>query len=129
MDLSIEDIRQWIEGAIADVYVDTTTENLFFFKGEERSFPFATIVTRDDDYDRASELDREGLFRLNFQVPKPVFRSLFPDLADREALEGAEIDYRALDTLFPHPVYGRMYWVSVINPNRTWPECKSLLLG
>src|SRR5919108_1666592 len=41
-------------------------------------FPFATIVTKDyGDFDRASNLDRPGVFRLNVGVRKETYRSLF----------------------------------------------------
>ena len=41
-------------------------------------FPFATIVTKDyGDFDRASNLNRPGVFRLNIGVSKDTYRSLF----------------------------------------------------
>jgi hypothetical protein len=126
---SIDDIRNWIETHISDVYVDATTPDLFFFAGNERSFPFATVVTHDDEHDRSSDLDREGVFRLNMAVSKSDFARLFPDLGSRTALENADIDYRQMDALFPHPVYGRMSWVSSLNPDRVWGDCQSLMLN
>ena len=75
-----------------------------------RRFPFATIVTKDYcDFDDMSNLNREGVFRLNIGVSKETYRSLFPD-------EG-EHDFTALDTLMPHPVYGVNHWVCVLNPS------------
>jgi hypothetical protein len=75
-----------------------------------RRFPFATIVTKDyGDFDNASNLDRPGVYRLNIGVSKDTYASLFED--------GAEPDFTALDRLMPHPVYGRNYWISVLNPS------------
>jgi Family of unknown function (DUF6194) len=79
------------------------------FEGTRR-FPFATIVTKDyGAFDNASNLDREGVFRLNIGVSKETFRRLFPDESTH--------DFTALDTLMPHPVYGVNHWVCVSNPS------------
>jgi Family of unknown function (DUF6194) len=44
-----------------------------------RRLPFATIVTRDA-YERVSNLDRPGVFRLNIGVGRETYRSMFGDL-------------------------------------------------
>ncbi|HEU0080196.1 MAG TPA: DUF6194 family protein [Longimicrobiaceae bacterium] len=75
----------------------------------QKQFPFATIVTKDyGDFDRASNLDRPGVFRLNVGVGKETYRALFG--------ESAGHDFTALDRLMPHPVYGPQHWVSILNP-------------
>ena len=75
-----------------------------------RRFPFATIVTKDyDDFDKASNLDRPGVFRLNIGVSKETFAKQF-------GTEG-EYDFAALDRILPHPVYGRNHFVCVLNPS------------
>ena len=44
----------------------------------DRKFPFATIVTKDyGEFDGASDLNREGVFRLNVGVGKETFAALF----------------------------------------------------
>lgn len=86
-----------------------------------RRFPFATIVTKDyGEYDNRSNLNREGVFRLNIGVSKQTFQSLFP--------EEVEHDFTALDTLMPHPEYGVNHWVCVLNPSdATVAELRPLL--
>lgn len=84
----------------------------------ERQLPWATIVTYDA-HDTASDLHRPGVFRLSTGLPKAVFADLWPD--------GAEHDPTALDVLVPHPVYGPMQWVAVLNPDTTWPTVRDLL--
>ena len=79
---------------------------------------WATVV-HSDAHDTASALDRDGVFRLNIGLPKARHRALFPD--------GPEHDPTALDVLFPHPVYASYHWVSVINPDTTWPLVRELL--
>lgn len=88
---------------------------------DRQQLPFATIVTKDyGDFDNASNLNREGVFRLNVGIGRETFRSLFGD--------GGTYDFTALDRLMPHPVYARQSWVSVINPSaETFEQVKPLL--
>lgn len=91
----------------------------FFFHGDERMFPFATIVDWDNPYDDQSRLDRGGLARLNIGLTPRTFKARFG---------GEGYDYTAVDALFPHPVYAKQRWVSVINPGPgAWPEAQELL--
>ena len=80
-------------------------------------FPFATIVTRDyGDFDRASNLDREGVFRLNVGVGRHAYESLFGEVGP-EHLAGGGRDFSVLDRLLPHPVYARQRWVCILSPS------------
>ncbi len=89
----------------------------FFFADKDgdnpHTFPFATIVTKDyADFDTVSNLNRPGIFRLNFGLSRETFRSLFsPDLPT------STYDFTALDTLMPHPVYGPQFFACIINPS------------
>jgi hypothetical protein len=88
----------------------------------ERRFPFATIVTKDyGDFDCASNLNRPGVFRLNIGVSKETCATLFrtADGGDAGAEDGGVYDFAALDRVFPHPAYGKMHWVGVLNPSDT----------
>ncbi|WP_137389609.1 DUF6194 family protein [Rhodoligotrophos defluvii] len=127
MPPSLDAIRHDIASMGSDVHVDATTPDLFFFRGEERRMPFATIVTRDTEFDSFSRLDIDGAFRLNIGLNRDAFAALFPSYASRKALEAADIDYSARDTLLPHPVYGRMHWVCAISPDRCYAKCRDLL--
>lgn len=88
---------------------------------DKQRFPFATIVTKDyGDFDNASNLNREGVFRLNVGGSRETFRSLFGD--------DGTYHFTALDRLMPHPVYGRQSWVCVLNPSaETFERVKPLL--
>lgn len=79
---------------------------------------WATVVNSDVN-DTASDLDRPGVYRLNIGLPTVRYRDLLPT--------GAEHDPTALDVLFPHPVYASYHWVSVLNPDHTWPSVRELL--
>jgi hypothetical protein len=110
-------IREYILRTFTGVDVVEAMGASFFFYGAERKFPFATIVT-GDEHDQASNLSRPSVFRLNVGVSKPTFQSLFgpgPARPDEAGAEGGH-DFTALDRIMPHPVYGKMYWICVLNP-------------
>jgi hypothetical protein len=88
---------------------------------DKQRFPFATIVTKDyGDFDDASNLNREGVFRLNVGGSRETFRALFGD--------DGTYDFTAQDRLMPHPVYGRQSWLCVLNPSaETFERMKPLL--
>jgi hypothetical protein len=118
------------EDAITDHFIDllpgghfeVADDNTFFFHNADNKLPFATLVTKDSEFDSASKLDRPGVFRLNIGVGKETFRALFGEQ------EQTDIDFTALDRLMPHPVYAKMYWVSVINPSdKTFETIKPLI--
>src|SRR5436305_1510122 len=102
-------IAKYITDTFAGVETSVAYGATFFFFDPAKMFPFATITATDEN-DTASDLSRPGVFRLNVGVSKQTFQSLFAD-AD------AEYDFTALDRLMPHPVYGKMYWVCVLNPS------------
>ena len=83
----------------------------FFFNDPKQNFPFVTIVT-SDEFDTASNLARPDVFRLNIDVRKETFQSLFGP----KPAEGA-FDFTALDQIMPHPQYGMMFWICVLNPS------------
>jgi hypothetical protein len=126
-------ITETFEGV--DVVVDAG--NSFFFYNPDSTvppdhrFPFVTLVT-NDLYDRFSNLNRPSVFRLNIGISKQTFRSLFgdpvrPSNRDSTAESGespGDHDFTALDQVMPHPVYGRMYWVCVLNPGKETFETK-----
>ena len=78
-------------------------------------------MTKDyGDFDSASDLNRLGVFRLNIGVSRETWRALFGAEPPRAAADddgGRGHDFAALDRLLPHPVYGRQYWVCVLNPS------------
>ena len=85
-------------------------DTFFFYDPDDREsarrMPFATIVVKDyTGFDEASNLDREGVFRVNVAVG----RSSVPDAS-------GVVDYTAFDVLLPHPTYAKQGWVSIVNP-------------
>lgn len=68
--------------------------------------PYGTIVTKDYPDDTASHLDPPGRWRVNVQVG----RTALPELL------GERDDPAAADVMLPHPVYGALGWICVVNP-------------
>ncbi len=105
----------------------------FFFvydkNGDPRKMPFATIVTKDyEGFDSDSDLNRDGVFRLNIDVGKERFKELFGFATKDMESHRNGFDFSVPDQIFPHPVYGPNGWVSVINPGpRSSDETRSLM--
>lgn len=103
--------------------VSTWGELAFFYNpGGEllRGIYLATLKDTDGRNDRASNLQRPGVFRLNIGISKPTYRLLFgaqPGRPPAGAVVDTGHDFTTLDQLMPHPVYGWMSWVCVLNPS------------
>lgn len=114
-----EEIISFITTNFKDVKTVMANGDTFFFNDPLQKFPFATLVTSDFN-DQFSNLSRPGIFRLNIGPSKASFQSLFgtppaSKASDYDPIPG--YDYTVLDKVIPHPVYGRMYWVSILNPS------------
>lgn len=115
-------IIQYITRTFDDVHVVDAWGDRFFYYNPDPDQPdeiyFATLKSQDDGYDNVSNLNRPSVFRLNVGISRATFQSLFGDQPRPSAREiDTSYDYTALDQLMPHPVYGRMHWVCVLNPS------------
>ena len=121
------EIVQYITNAFDGVEVVEASGDHYFFADPDgtsdpsRRLPFATIMT-SDAYDQFSNLDRPSVFRLNVGVSRDTFRTLISSAstanqAGEEQQPG--YDFTALDQILPHPVYGNMFWICVLNPSET----------
>jgi hypothetical protein len=78
--------------------------------------PYATIVTKDYP-DEDSNLAPEGRWRVNIHVGQARFTELTGESAhDFAAHEHSAYDFSEADTILPHPVYGSLGWIAVVNP-------------
>jgi len=113
-------ITQYITDTFDGVEIAATEGYTFFFYGPGRKLPFATLATKDNDYDRASNLDRPGVYRLNIGVSPATYRSLFGPQPSRPGADGVVDtghDFTTLDQILPHPVYAPQSWVCVLSPS------------
>jgi hypothetical protein len=96
---------------------------------ENQRLPFATVVIHDyAGWDTESQLDREGIFRVNIAIGKSDFERLLGHTPKEHAAHHDEFDYTATDVLLPHPTYASQGWVSILNPaERTSTLSRQLL--
>jgi hypothetical protein len=87
----------------------------------EKRLPYATIVVNDyPGFDEASDLARPGVYRVNASVSKQTFET--------HTAQIQQLDYRVIDQVIPHPVYGAQNWLSVLSPGiQTSEIVKSIL--
>src|ERR1041385_6310145 len=74
---------------------------------------FATIASTGNAYEKISNLDRPGVYRLNIGVSRDTFRSLF----GTKKINTSEYDFTALDTIMPHPDYSSQHFICVLSPS------------
>ena len=107
-----------LEGTAENGAPESNWGNRFFYVGPERVRPFATIVIRDmPGFDEDSDLDRPDVFRLNIDLGRDEFQRQFGYPSAKFNDHRTGIDFTQLDTLMPHPMYGRQAWASIINPS------------
>lgn len=134
-----DDVVQFVESELAGTEIvvasaeggapEAAWGDTFFFYDPDgvtdpsKRLPYATIVVNDyPGFDEASNLGREGVFRVNAWVSRETFQRVTPD-------EGSKVDYSVLDHVIPHPVYEQQGWVSVLNPGQaTDDRVKELLV-
>ena len=123
--MKLDEIALWIAENFYHVRPKSSWGETAFFVNPDGRLPsgsyFATIKEKDGDNDKASNLDRPGVFRLNFGPGRKAFESLFGVPPARPAKGGiisGMWDFTAADQLMPHPVYGWMSWMCILNPTR-----------
>ncbi|MBM7070376.1 DUF6194 family protein [Actibacterium sp. 188UL27-1] len=97
----------------------------------DRGTYFATIKQKNGVNDKASDLHRTGIWRLNMGVSKGAYLELFgppPPRPGKGGIIEGGWDFTTPDVLTPHPIYGWMSRVAILNPSSTmWSRCVSLL--
>jgi hypothetical protein len=78
-----------------------------------------TFKEKDGEHDASSNLNAGNKYRLNLKISKISFINLFESIPKRPAAGGViegGYDFTESDTIMPHPIYGWMTWMCVINP-------------
>jgi uncharacterized protein DUF6194 len=122
-----------IDESFITSYITSTFENVkttvnlgytFFIYRDDDMLPFATIASTGNEYERISNLDRPGVYRLNIGVSRETFRSLF----GTKKINVSDYDFTVLDTLLPHPDYSAQFFICVLSPSEaTFESIKPLL--
>lgn len=97
-------------------------ERGLFYNPERQFSKGAYVLTfkeKDGKNDSASNLSARNKYRLNLKVSKTTFIKLFKYIPKRpvagKVIEGS-YNFTQLNTIMPHPIYGWMTWIGVINP-------------
>ena len=116
------------------IVIDAWGEKSLFYNPEgllRRGVYFCTIKEKDGENDAASGLDRDNVFRMSFGISKKTYTTLFGLLPVRPGKGGViafPTDFTQLNELMPHPVYGWMSWVCILNPSSNkFKELETLL--
>lgn len=96
--------------------------SLFYNPGSVRpnGVYFCTIKEHDGDNDTASNINREGVFRLALALSGKTYARLFggkpkrPGKGDHVSLD---CDFTEINKLMPHPVYAWMGWAQILSPS------------
>lgn len=90
-----------------------------------------TVKEKDGENDKGSDLDREGIYRVNLGVRKNTFMKIFGTVPTRPPKGGIvdmPYDFGSTDIIIPHPVYAWMNWICVLNPSEeTFEKLKPLI--
>lgn len=118
----IEKIENEFEGVIPKSSWGETS--LFYNPGGllPNGVYFCTLKEKDGENDKASKLDREGIFRLSIGITKETYAKLFgrkPKRPPKGGIIDTGHDFTVLNELMPHPIYGWMSWVQVLNPSKS----------
>lgn len=105
------EVEAFVEG-LDDVQRSEAFGYTLFFVGDDHRLPFVTIADSDQDVDKVSSLDRDGVFRINIGVSKATFEGLLGDRSSEDT------DHRVLDRFLPHPHYSKQNWLCILNPGR-----------
>ncbi|MFG2137701.1 DUF6194 family protein [Streptomyces sp. NPDC048650] len=115
-----------------DDFPELTWGDAFFYYAPDGQMPqhvqpYGTIVTKDYPDDDACDLDAPGRWRVNIHVDRATFRELTGE--EPHHLTRPR-DPAAADRVIPHPLYGALGWIAVVNPGeRTTDTVVQLLRG
>jgi hypothetical protein len=129
------DLENWILNNYRGVIVRNAYGERSFFYNPDNSLPkgiyFATIKEGDGPNDKASNLGRDGVFRLSLGVGKKTYQNLFGTVPTRPIKGGIidyDFDFSILGVLMPHPIYAWISWVAINNPTSENMQFLKLLL-
>lgn len=133
--MTVTEILRYCTKTLEDVVlVNSWGEQGIFYNPQyalKRGVYVLTIKEKDGTNDKASNLNRDNVFRVNVGIRKSSFNKLFGDIPKRPAASGIvdmEYHFAVLDKIIPHPVYAWMGWISVLNPSvQTFEILKPLI--
>lgn len=129
-----EIISYCLENFEGTVLVNSWGEKGIFYNPDnklKRGIYVLTIKEKGGENDKASSLDREGIFRINIGIRKNTFLKFFDSVPKRPEKGGVvkmDYDFTITNKILPHPVYAWMSWICVLNPTKqTFEKLKPLI--
>lgn len=122
--ITVEELKYNIENRYLGLnLVLAYGEQSYFYNPDNllpRGIYFATIKERDGVNDKASHLDRDGVYRLSFGILPKSYDVLFgtkPQRPPKGGIVSTGHLFTQQNVLTPHPVYGWINWVQILNPD------------
>ncbi len=133
--VSIEDIFDYATSEFEGVVIAENWGERGLFYNPDRKLPkgvyILTFKEKDGPNDKASNVSRPDIYRINLGLSKERFKAMFGEIPKRPAageVIGTMHDFKKVDEIMPHPVYGWMSWVGVLNPSpETFEKLKPLI--
>lgn len=107
--MSLQKIESYVTESLENVQGLESWGYSLFFYGDDHILPFVSIAKSDNEYDSVSNLNRDGVFRVNIGVSKETFNRLFND-------PKMGWDYTILNSFIPHPHYSAQHFICILNP-------------
>lgn len=96
--------------ALDNVQRDDSYGYSMYFVGDDHMVPFVSFINADNEYDAVSNLNREGVFRVNIGVGRELYDELIGDTSPEN------VDFTELNVFLPHPHYAKQHFLCILNP-------------
>lgn len=117
-------ITNYIKRTFENVEMAVNMGYTFFFYRDDQMHAFATIASTGNEYEKISNLDRPGVYRLNIGLSRETFQAMF----GRGKIDVSAHDFTALDTIMPHPEYSSQHFICVLSPSEaTFEKLRPML--
>jgi hypothetical protein len=120
-----EEIIQYISSSLSGIVPKSTWGETSLFYNPGCVLPhgvyFCTVKEHNGENDKASNLDRESVFRVAIGLNPKTYIQLFgqrPARPSRGGIIATGYDFTKLNELTPHPIYAWMSWVQILSPSR-----------
>jgi hypothetical protein len=131
--MTASEIIQLIQHRFDGVVVKTAYAETTVFYNPNQALPngvyFLTIKENDGPHDQASQLNREGVFRVSFKPRPSTYKKMFgekPKRATAGKITSFQSDPSRIDEWMPHAIYAWMGWTMILSPSKKnfdqlWP--------
>lgn len=123
--MTARECENWILQCFEDIKVKNAYRERSFFYNPNSTLPngiyFCTIKESDGPNDKASNLNRDDIYRLSFGCGKKVFQELFgtvPKRPKKGEIVEHKFDFTILNEFTPHPVYAWISWIAINSPEK-----------